>query len=217
MIIQFNSAFIQPVVNSSSLPTDSNYGGWDAKGGGKLSSCEGLYILGYNAVQSVELCLLSQKTEIFITPRCENVKSYILYIRDLWLSRLVPDEAFKMIYVKWMRMKSTYKNMNICSYKHGSTNSFFPSYNPAHFFLLVGWDFWYCGHHWPIVPAPDDRWWRLWKNWWNEDWQGQPKYSEKTCPSGTLSTTNPTWLDPGLNPDRSGGKPATNRLSYSAA
>jgi hypothetical protein len=35
----------------------------------------------------------------------------------------------------------------------------------------------------------------------------------KTCPSATLSTTNPTWLDPDLNPDRRGGKPATNRLS----
>jgi hypothetical protein len=32
-----------------------------------------------------------------------------------------------------------------------------------------------------------------------------------------LSTTNPTWLDPGLNPRRRGGKPATNRLSYGAA
>jgi hypothetical protein len=28
--------------------------------------------------------------------------------------------------------------------------------------------------------------------WWNEDWQGKPKYSEKTCPSATWSTTNPT-------------------------
>jgi hypothetical protein len=28
--------------------------------------------------------------------------------------------------------------------------------------------------------------------WWNEDWQGKPKYSEKTRPSATLSTTNPT-------------------------
>jgi hypothetical protein len=28
---------------------------------------------------------------------------------------------------------------------------------------------------------------------------------------------NPTWPDPGLNPDRRGGKPATNRLSYGAA
>jgi hypothetical protein len=27
---------------------------------------------------------------------------------------------------------------------------------------------------------------------WNEDWQGKPKYSEKTCPGATLSTTNPT-------------------------
>jgi hypothetical protein len=28
---------------------------------------------------------------------------------------------------------------------------------------------------------------------------------------------NPTWPDPGLNPGRRGGKPATNRLSYGAA
>jgi hypothetical protein len=79
-------------------------------------------------------------------------------------------------------------------------------------------DFGYCGHYWPIVPAPDDTWLCVWRNWWNEDWQWKPKYSEKTCPSSaTLSTTNPTRLDPGLNPGRSGGKPATNRLSYGAA
>jgi hypothetical protein len=85
------------------------------------------------------------------------------------------------------------------------------------FFLFVRWDFGYCGHYWPIVPAPDDRWWWLWRNWWNEDWPGKQKYSEKTCPSVILSTTNPTWLDPVLNPGRCGGKPATNRLSYGAA
>jgi hypothetical protein len=32
-----------------------------------------------------------------------------------------------------------------------------------------------------------------------------------------LTTTNPTWPDPGSNPGRRGGKPATNRLSYGAA
>jgi hypothetical protein len=32
-----------------------------------------------------------------------------------------------------------------------------------------------------------------------------------------LSTTNPTWPDPGSNLSRRGGKPATNRLSYGAA
>jgi hypothetical protein len=67
---------------------------------------------------------------------------------------------------------------------------------------------------WPIVPAPGWLWWRI---WWNEDWQGKSKYSEKTCPSATLSTTNPTWPYPGSNPGRRGGKPATNRLSYGAA
>jgi hypothetical protein len=32
-----------------------------------------------------------------------------------------------------------------------------------------------------------------------------------------LSTTNPIWPDPGSNPGRRGGKPATNRLSCGAA
>jgi hypothetical protein len=36
------------------------------------------------------------------------------------------------------------------------------------------------------------RWLWRWRIWWNEDWQGKPKYSEKTCPNSTLSTTNPT-------------------------
>jgi hypothetical protein len=31
--------------------------------------------------------------------------------------------------------------------------------------------------------------------WWNDNWQGEQKYSEKTCPSATLSTTNPIWPD----------------------
>jgi hypothetical protein len=69
---------------------------------------------------------------------------------------------------------------------------------------------------WPIVPAPDDRWW-LWSNRWNTNWQGKPKYFEKTCPSATLSTTNPTCPDAGSNPGRRCRKPATNRLSYGTA
>jgi hypothetical protein len=57
--------------------------------------------------------------------------------------------------------------------------------------------------------------WRIIR--WNKDWQGKPKYSEKTCPSATLSATNPIWPDPGSNPGRRGGKSATNRLRYGAA
>jgi hypothetical protein len=30
------------------------------------------------------------------------------------------------------------------------------------------------------------------ENLWNENWQGKPKYSEKTCPSATVSTANLT-------------------------
>jgi hypothetical protein len=75
----------------------------------------------------------------------------------------------------------------------------------------------HCDRYWLTTPGPDDRWWWLWSIWSTEDWQGKPQYSEKTYPSVTLFTTNPTWSDPGANPGRCGGKPATNRLSYGAA
>jgi hypothetical protein len=39
----------------------------------------------------------------------------------------------------------------------------------------------------------------------------------KTCPCATLSTTNPTWTDPGSNPGFRGGRPAANRLSHGTA
>jgi hypothetical protein len=46
--------------------------------------------------------------------------------------------------------------------------------------------------------------------------QEKPKYSEDTCPSATLSSTNPTLPDLGSNWG-GGGKPDTNRLSYGKA
>jgi hypothetical protein len=62
---------------------------------------------------------------------------------------------------------------------------------------------------------------------WNEIDIGKPKYSGgggeaevlggKTCLSATLSTTNPTWTDPGSNPGLRGERPATNRLSHDTA
>jgi hypothetical protein len=39
----------------------------------------------------------------------------------------------------------------------------------------------------------------------------------KTCPSATLSTTNPIWTDPGSNPALRGGRPAANRLNHGTA
>jgi len=36
-----------------------------------------------------------------------------------------------------------------------------------------------------------------------ENWRTQ----RKTCPSATLSTTNPTWTDPGTNPGLCGERP----------
>jgi hypothetical protein len=39
----------------------------------------------------------------------------------------------------------------------------------------------------------------------------------KTGPSDTLSTRNPTWIDPGANPGLRGGRPATNDPSHGTA
>jgi hypothetical protein len=39
----------------------------------------------------------------------------------------------------------------------------------------------------------------------------------ETCPNATLSTTNPTWTEPGSNPGLRGERPATNCLSHSMA
>jgi hypothetical protein len=39
----------------------------------------------------------------------------------------------------------------------------------------------------------------------------------KTCPSATLSTTNPTLTDPGSNLGLRGGTPAANRLGHGTA
>jgi hypothetical protein len=65
--------------------------------------------------------------------------------------------------------------------------------------------------------GPDDGLWWMWSSPWNENWQGKPKYSEKTCPSATSSTTNPPWTDLGSNSGSRREKPATNHLSYGTA
>jgi hypothetical protein len=47
---------------------------------------------------------------------------------------------------------------------------------------------------------------------------GKTEVLGENLPQGHFRPSqNPTWPDPGLNPDRRGGKPATNRLSYGAA
>jgi hypothetical protein len=47
--------------------------------------------------------------------------------------------------------------------------------------------------------------------------RGKPKYSEKTCPDATFSTTNPTCQTRARTRATAVWKPATNRFSYGAA
>jgi hypothetical protein len=54
-----------------------------------------------------------------------------------------------------------------------------------------GWNWVHSARRPVYCTCPGWLWW--WRIWWNEDWQGKPKYSEETCSSATLSTTNQTW------------------------
>jgi hypothetical protein len=51
----------------------------------------------------------------------------------------------------------------------------------------------------PLLAYRSRSGWCVWSSRWNYR-KGKPKYSENTCPSATLSTTNPTR--PGLEPGR---------------
>jgi hypothetical protein len=50
-----------------------------------------------------------------------------------------------------------------------------------------------------------------------QNWEGKPKYSEKTCPNANLFTINPTWCGLGSNSGIRSGKPATNCLGHDSA
>jgi hypothetical protein len=46
---------------------------------------------------------------------------------------------------------------------------------------------------------------------------GETEVLGENLPSATLSTINPTWIDPGANPGLRGERPAANRLSHGTA
>ena len=64
------------------------------------------------------------------------------------------------------------------------------------------------------------RWWGffcvsiLMEHRWNEIDRGSRSTRRETWLSATLSTTNPTWTDPGSNPGLRDERTATNRLSH---
>jgi hypothetical protein len=55
------------------------------------------------------------------------------------------------------------------------------------------------------------------EQWWNDIFAGETEELGENLPSATLSTTNPTWIDPGANPGLRGERPATNRMSHGTA
>jgi hypothetical protein len=62
------------------------------------------------------------------------------------------------------------------------------------------------------------RWYEFGERRWNDIyWRENRRTWRKTYPSSTLSTTNPTWIDSGVNPGLRGERPATDDLSQCTA
>jgi hypothetical protein len=73
-----------------------------------------------------------------------------------WMSH-APVGAKKMM----MIISSSLESYHILFAKYdgnqtGHTEGLIKQAGVHFFFQLAGWDFGYCGHYWPIVPAPDD-------------------------------------------------------------
>jgi hypothetical protein len=101
----------------------------------------------------------------------------------------------------WMTLYSTYILLRLCLFRFQQhiTNLLptiaYTLLQPSFFFSFLVWVESTSATNWPIVPAQDNIWWWMWSSWWNENWQGKQKYSEKTCPSAICSPQIPHDLN----------------------
>jgi hypothetical protein len=75
------------------------------------------------------------------------------------------------------------------------------------FFVFMGWGATKSTCFADRSPSSDGRW--LWSSWWDLNWQGKPRYSEKPTSVQFVSILNPTWCAL----DRCRGRQPTNLLS----
>jgi hypothetical protein len=94
---------------------------------------------------------------------------------------------------------------SVCAYT--SKSCFFP--------LKVGWVRPKRGCLLTLAYYAFPRWYEFGEWRWNDILTGENRWiRRKTCPSATLSTTNPTWIDPGVNSGLRGERPETTDLSH---
>jgi len=85
--------------------------------------------------------------------------------------------------------------------------------------MSIGWEcLWTAATNMPIFHIHPPTWYMSMESHGGMILTGvKGRTRRKTCRSATLSTTNPTWTDPAVNPCLRGERPATNRLSHGMA
>jgi hypothetical protein len=145
-------------------------------------------------------------------------KHQIIFSKKTYYVRKITNNMCD--YHKLYDLHSTSPRNNVCHYNHKTTVRTPPVYSDICFFFPEGGV--------GLVPKRGclltlayyafPRWYEFGERRWNDILTGENRITRrKTCPSATLSITNPTWIDPGANPGPRGERLATNDLSHGTA
>jgi hypothetical protein len=163
------------------------------RGAGRLDRLWGPPSPISNGYRGVKRPGVKLATHLHLVPRSRMVELYLHFPMSSWHSALLlkhKDNFTFSPYILSVRIEE------LCNLYGSPTFSFL-----FYFIFIVR-----VGETWAVNGSLYQNRMKKWSISWNQNWQDSPKYLEKTCPSATLSTKNPTLTKLGLNPYRRSGK-----------